>query len=319
MREINSPLRTCLTKAYKVRWYNGAMILHHSLSSTRRGILLMIAASFLFALTLAFAKLLSASMGSVEVTFWRNAVGLVVISATIFHTPIRNIGGRPFTLAFRGIIGTVALLTFFYTLSATSLSNAIVYAKTEPIFTALLAFFLLGEKLSSSAVFAIAIGFAGVAVLSGMEFDYLHVMGILTGFLSALAYTSVRSLKSYYDARSVVLSFMIFGVLIPIVLMIAAEFITSDLFAFALSPFVVPSGSDWIWIILMGVAAALGQIYMTRAYYYAKAGLISTVSYSGVLFATLFGILLGDLLPTPLMIAGAVLIITGGIILARQK
>jgi hypothetical protein len=38
----------------------------------------------------------------------------------------------------------------------------------------------------------------------------------------------------------------------------------------------------------MGIAAAYGQVYMTRAYFYAKAGIVSTVSYSVVLFATLF-------------------------------
>ncbi len=277
----------------------------------------MLMASFLFALTMLFAKLLSGSMGSVEVTFWRNAIGLIVIALFSLNKPIRNIGGKPFTLIFRGVIGTIALLTFFYTISATTLSNAIVYAKTEPIFTALLAFLLLREKLQSGAIFAIFIGFAGVAMLSGMNLGYLHVMGILTGFLSALAYTSVRSLKAYYDERTVVLSFMLSGVLIPVFLMFTAQYITSEFFAFALTPFIEPSGYDWIWIALMGVTAAYGQIYMTRAYFYAKAGIISTVSYSVVLFATLFGVMLGDLFPTPMVIGGGVLIVLSGVILSR--
>jgi drug/metabolite transporter (DMT)-like permease len=289
------------------------------ITDTQRGLLLMLAASFLFALTMVCAKLLSDSMGSVEVTFWRNAIGLIVIGMFVLKKPMNNVGGKPFTLLFRGVIGTIALLTFFYTISATTLSNAIIYAKTEPIFTALLAFILLGEKLKAHAVVAIIIGFSGVAVLSGMDLGYLHIMGILTGFLSALAYTSVRSLKAYYDERTVVLSFMFSGVVIPLVLMITAEYTDSDFFAFALSPFVMPSGRDWLWITLMGVAAAYGQIYMTRAYFYAKAGIVSTVSYSVVLFATLFGIMLGDLLPTPMVIAGGVMIVLSGILLARQK
>ena len=293
------------------------MISH--LSDTRRGIMYMLIASFLFALTMVFAKLLSESMGSVEVTFWRNAIGLIVIALISFNKPIKNVGGKPFTLIFRGVIGTIALLTFFYTISATTLSNAIVYAKTEPIFTALLAFFLLREKLQSGAIFAILIGFLGVGMLSGMSLGYLHIMGILTGFLSALAYTSVRSLKAYYDERSVVLSFMLSGVVIPAFLMYSAHYVTSDFFAFALTPFILPNGNDWLWIALMGVSAAFGQIYMTRAYFFAKAGIISTVSYSVVLFATLFGVLLGDMLPTAMVIGGGFLIILSGVILSRQK
>lgn len=293
--------------------------MNSSPQNTRRGIIYMLIASFLFALTMLFAKLLSESMGSVEVTFWRNAIGLIVIAWLIWRKPIRNVGGKPLLLMFRGIVGTIALLTFFYTVSATTLSNAIVYAKTEPIFTALLALVLLGEKLKANAIMAIIIGFTGVAVLSGLTMDYLHVMGILTGFLSALAYTSVRSLKAYYDERSVVLSFMFFGVVIPLGLMIASEYVDSKLFAFALSPFVMPDGKDWVWIALMGIAAAYGQMYMTRAYFYAKAGIVSTVSYSVVLFATLFGIMLGDLLPTPMVLAGGAMIILSGILLSRAK
>ena len=110
-------------------------------------------------------------MGSVEVTFWRNAIGLIVIAWLIWRKPIRNVGGKPLLLMFRGIVGTIALLTFFYTVSATTLSNAIVYAKTEPIFTALLALVLLGEKLKANAIMAIIIGFTGVAVLSGLTLD----------------------------------------------------------------------------------------------------------------------------------------------------
>ncbi|HZF71456.1 DMT family transporter [Sulfuricurvum sp.] len=288
-------------------------------TDTRRGITYMLVASFLFALTMLFAKLLSSSMGSVEVTFWRNAIGLIAIGMFVLRKPIQNVGGKPFTLIFRGVIGTVALLTFFYTISTSTLSNAIVYAKTEPIFTSLLAFFLLGEKLKLPALFSVFIGFAGVAMLSGMSMGYLHVMGILTGLLSALAYTSVRSLKAYYDERTVVLSFMLSGVLIPAFLMILSEYTTSELFAFALSNFIVPHGMEWIWIILMGVAAAYGQIYMTRAYFFAKAGIVSTVSYSVILFATLFGMMLGDVLPTPMVIAGGLLIVLSGVILSRQK
>lgn len=295
------------------------IISHTHITNTQRGILLMLAASFLFALTMLSAKILADSMGSVEVTFWRNAIGLGVLFVFIYRKPIHNIGGRPYTLIFRGVIGTIALLTFFYTISATSLSNAIIYAKTEPIFTAILAFFLLGEKLRFRAVVAIVIGFIGVVTLSGLEINYLHIMGILTGFLSALAYTSVRSLKAHYDERTVVFSFMFFGVVIPLLLMISAEFITSDIFAFALQTFVMPHGIAWLWILLMGLAAAFGQLYMTRAYYYAKAGLVSTISYSVILFASLFGAVLGDLLPTPLIITGALLIIISGVMLAREK
>ncbi len=69
----------------------------------------------------------------------------------------------------------------------------------------------------------------------------------------------------------------------------------------------------------MGIAAAFGQIYMTRAYFYAKAGIVSAVSYSVVLFATIFGIILGDTLPTLTVLFGGAMIVLSGILLSRNK
>lgn len=281
----------------------------------------MILASFLFALTMLFAKLLSSQMGPVEVTFWRNVVGIVVLGVMIWRVRLHNQGGRPWMLLFRGVVGTLALLAFFYTISATTLSDAIIYAKTEPIFTALLAFVLLGEKVSKEAIVALILGFLGMVLISGMELNTLSAVGLLTGFLSALAYTSVRSLKAYYDERTVVLSFMVSGTVLPLLLMILATTQLADhLLPEALSqPFVTPSLMEWVWIMLMGVAAAGGQMAMTHAYFYAKASIVSTASYTVVLFASLFGLILGDLPPTLPMIIGGLMIIASGLILARSR
>lgn len=288
-------------------------------SDTHRGIIFMLLASLFFALTMMFAKLLSNSMDSVEVTFWRNLIGLFVIGAISFNKPFNSIGGKPFTLIFRGIVGTIALLAFFYTVSATTLSSSIVYSKTEPIFTAILAFFILKEKITKLSIVAIFIGFLGVIALSGFEYNHLHIIGILVGFLSALAYTSVRSLKAYYDERVVVLSFMLSGVILPAVLMISANKFDSKYLAFISAEFVMPQNIEWLWIALLGVAAAYGQIFMTRAYFYTKAAVVSTISYSVIVFATIFGIILGDTLPTISIIIGAILVVISGILLARQK
>jgi len=285
------------------------------------GIYYMVYASLLFSLATAFAKLLSASMGSVEITFFRNLIGAFVIGATAIGRPIvKKSGGKPFTLIFRGIIGTLALLAYFYTVSKTSLAHAVIYAKTEPIFTALLAYFLLKEHISRQAVLSIALGFCGVVLIAGgFDFGYVDMLGIMSGLFAALAYTSVRELREAYDERTVVMSFIIAGTVLPLVLMGCAEFFRVASFEFLLQPFTMPKGSDWFFIALLGVSAAYGQIYMTRAYFFAKAGLASSASYSIVLFSTLFGLLLGDAVPTAWMLVGMILIVAGGLLVGATK
>ncbi len=289
------------------------------MSGTQRGVVYMITGSFLFAVTMAFAKLLSVKMGAVEVTFWRNIVGLAIVLWMVWRHPMQNSGGRFVTLLFRGIIGTAALIVFFYTIGVTSLSSAVVYAKTEPIFTALLAFVILKERLGYVSIFAIAIGFVGVAVLGRFEIDSLQIAGVMIGFLSALAYTSVRSLKGFYDEKAVVLSFMGFGVAIPLFLMIIALFYTSPLLSANFTSYVHPQGLDWLWIAIMGGSAALAQILMTKAYYAAPAGIVSAASYSVILFATIFGIMLGDIYPSSEVLIGGALIILSGVLLVVLK
>ncbi|MGW8169279.1 MAG: DMT family transporter [Sulfurovaceae bacterium] len=289
------------------------------MSQTRSGVFYMLIGSFLFAITMAFAKLLSHSMGAAEVTFWRNLVGLIIIIWMVWHHPMQNCGGRLVALLFRGIIGTAALIVFFYTIGATSLSNAVVYAKTEPIFTALLAFLILKERIGYISVFAIIVGFIGVAILSKFQIDSLQIAGVMIGFLSALAYTSVRSLKGYYDEKAVVLSFMGFGVAIPLVLMIIGVFYTLPLLNANLIAYVHPQGLDWLWIMIMGGSAALAQIFMTKAYYAAPAGIVSAASYSVILFATIFGMMLGDMYPSAEVLVGGALIVLSGVLLVVLK
>ncbi len=289
------------------------------MSGTKLGVVYMLTGSFLFAVTMAFAKLLSHSMGAVEVTFWRNIVGLIIVLWMVWRNPMQNRGGMFATLIFRGIIGTAALIVFFYTIGATSLSSAVVYAKTEPIFTALLAFFILKERLGYVSIFAIVIGFIGIAVLDRFEIDSLQVIGVMTGFLAALAYTSVRSLKGYYDEKAVVLSFMGFGTIIPLVLMMAGAFYKFPFIDDKLAVYVSPQGLDWLWIVMMGSFAALAQIFMTKAYYAAPAGIVSAASYSVVLFATIFGIMLGDIYPSSEVLIGGALIVLSGILLVISK
>ena len=83
--------------------------------------------------------------------------------------------------------------------------------------------------------------------------------------------------------------------------------------------FVMPSGIVWFYVVGLGVLGTLSQYYMTKAYGETKAGIVGAVSYSNIVFAILVGILLGDSLPTFITTCGIILIVTAGIIVARQK
>jgi len=286
------------------------------------GVRYMLLASLTFAIMGAFAKLASQSMPSLEVVFFRNIAGVILVGLAIMKTPMVHKGGKPFLLFFRGFMGFSALLAFFYNIAHIPLGDAMTYSKTSPIFTAIFAFLFLNEKLSLKGWGAIFLGFVGILFItqpSGIGFSKYDLLGIFSGVGAALAYTSIRELKSYYDTRAIVLSFMLVGTIGPIILFVISAYIQVEELDFLLGEFVMPSGIVWFYVLGMGVLATISQLLMTKAYSETKAGIIGAVSYTNILFSIMVGVLLGDSLPSMDTTFGIVMIVLAGIIVARAK
>ncbi len=287
-----------------------------------RGVAYMLFASLLFAGMGVFAKLASQQLPSLEVVFFRNVFGVFAVSLSLLHKPMQGEGGKPWLLLFRGVAGFLALLCFFYDIAHIPLGEAMTYSKTSPIWTAIFAALLLGEKLSKAAWMAVFIGFIGIVFITDpfyTPFDKYDLLGILSGIGAALAYTSVRELKRYYDTRAIVLSFMGVGTIGPLILMGMAPFVEAKWLDFMFSEFVLPEGKVWLYVLAMGALATLAQIYMTKAYGVTKAGIVGTISYSNILFSIIFGIIiLDDPLPDGMKILGIILIVVSGILVARK-
>lgn len=286
------------------------------------GVKYMLFASFLFAIMGAFAKLASEHMSSLEVVFFRNIFGVIFIGYALYKTPMVQKGGRPFLLFFRGLMGFLALLAYFYNVANIPLGDAVTFSKTAPIFTAIFAWLFLNEKLSLNAWLAVFVGFGGILLIaqpSGAGFSKYDLLGIFSGVGAALAYTSIRELKNYYDTRAIVLSFTLVGTVAPIMLFILSKYFYISELDFMLGEFVMPSGVTWFYIIGLGVLGTLSQYYMTKAYGETKAGIVGAVSYSNIIFAILVGVMLGDSLPNFITACGITLIIAAGVMVAKSK
>ena len=125
----------------------------------------MVLAAASFGLMGVFVKLASATLGTVELVFWRTAFAVVVLGGAAllrrqrFATPLLGQHLK------RGLLGYVSLLCYFYAISHLPLATAVTLNYTSPLFLALLSVLLLRERLPRSAWLAIVLGFAGVALL----------------------------------------------------------------------------------------------------------------------------------------------------------
>jgi drug/metabolite transporter (DMT)-like permease len=293
------------------------------LKNIDRGILLMVLASFTFAFMGGFVKLLGQSLPPVEITFFRNIFGVAIISSALWHTPTTSKGGKPLLLFFRGFIGFLALLAYFYDMAYIPLGEAVTYNKTSPLFLAFFAWLFLGEKLPKTALLALVFGFVGIVLIAkpnGLNLDKYDLLGIFSGIGAALAYTSIRELKNYYDTRVIALSFMGIGSIGPLILMLIANFYTfSNGLDFIFAKFVMPKGIEWLYIVFVGVSATISQLLMTKAYSLTKAGIVGTITYTQILFGVTIGTLLGDKFPDTYTLIGMGLIVIAGLLVILPK
>ena len=287
-----------------------------------KGALFMLLSALAAAVNGALTKMLTNDMSALEIVFFRSIVGMLFLFIMLKHTPTKLPGGQPFMLFLRGILGFSAMVIFFYTIATIPLGMAITLNETSPLFVSILAFFLLNERLSKTAIFALFIGFAGVVMITkpvGIELGYEYFLGVLGGFLAAAAYTTIKKIKDIYDARTIVLSFSITGVILPIILFIIAPHINPpESIAFLFAEFIMPTSFHvWILILLIGTIATLSQWLLTKAYSLSQAGIIGIVSYTNIPFAIGFGYMMGDAFPDFWAFCGIGLIILGGLLVKR--
>lgn len=282
----------------------------------------MLLAALGFSVMGGFAKVLKHSFNAPQLVFYRNLTGLIVLSFSIFHYPVKQTGGRLTLLILRGLMGTVALYTLLYNILHISLGSALTYNTTNTLFIALLSFTFLKERLNGIAWFCIVIGFTGVLLIYNPSMDFgwkYHVVGLICGITSALAYLSVSSLNKYYDTRVIVLSFLCSGIVLPGIGMLLHGPGNLPTDEFFISSFRLPRGIEWFYISGMGVAALLGQYFVTKAYANDKAGIVSAIGYSNIVFALVIGIMLGDPFPGLRSLIGIMLVIGSGVLISVSK
>ena len=290
----------------------------------RLGILYMLIACLAFASMGAVTRVLGHRINPIELVFFRNIFGVIVIGSTLFTKPLQQTGGKPFLLIFRGVIGTIALYAFFYGITHIGLPEAITYQQTYPIFLALFSYFFLSETLSQHQWMAIFVGFLGICFIfvPQMSGNFIslknHTLGVSNSILTAFAYLSIRGLSQSYDTRAIVLSFMVTGLILPIFSLIIGEYYQNASLDFVIARFTLPHGIEWFWILLLGLFAVIGQVFMTKSFVYGKAGPIAVAGYSNILFSLGFGLLLGDALPNHWGFLGIGLVLLSGLLISRK-
>jgi drug/metabolite transporter (DMT)-like permease len=268
------------------------------------------------------AKALKENFSAGQLVFYRNAVGLVFLLPGLCIKPPVQEGGKPLRLAFRGLMGTLALYTLLYCILHIPLGTAMSYNLTSALFIAIFSYFLFGEFHGNRVALAVVLGFAGMLLIYKPVMHlpwYYHLAGLLSGITSAIAYLTVHRLAKFYDPRVIVLSFLLSGFLVPLITMIIHYTTAIQTDGLFIVDFRLPEGMEWGWVLLMGLAALFGQYFVTKSYGSDKAGIVSVFGYANIIYSVFIGMMLGDAFPDWMSWSGICCIIASGVIITLVK
>lgn len=273
------------------------------------GVWLMLLAQALFATMNIGTRLGARTLPWSEVAFGRFAIGLLIASAVAASRPdgFRITNWRASWM--RSVFGTVAALGTFYALASPRIpvGDAATLGATTPIFVALLAGPLLGERVGRGLAFAVLLAFAGVALIVRPSFGAAFDVALLaTGaaFAFSLALLSLRQLGPTERPEAIVVHF--------------SAVATVTMLVVSIPVFRMPSAREALIVAATGLAGGLAQLAMTRAYAHLEATRATALSYAQVLFTYVLAAIAWDGPITPMRMAGASLVAVGGWLATRR-
>ncbi|MFA5330528.1 MAG: DMT family transporter [Prolixibacteraceae bacterium] len=230
------------------------------MSDHSKGIFMTLGSVVFFALMAVLVKSIP-NVSSYQTTFFRFAIGLGIISLLAQFGVINLKFNDKKNLFWRGLIGGVAVYLFYLAILKLGVGKGSVYIYSYPIFATLFSMLILKEKVEPIKFVVIFISFAGLillsvgggkATLSSMGFyELIAIAGSIT---TGLAVVFVKKLHDSDNSYAIFFSQCIIGFWL----------------------FLIPSGTtqakgnfnELLLLILVGVVATIGQLFMTEGYRY---------------------------------------------------
>jgi drug/metabolite transporter (DMT)-like permease len=264
----------------------------------------MILASVCFSLLAALVKFVSPRIPVFEIVLWRCVLALPIMAWLLKHRKVPLVATRLRLVAVRTLFGFVAMSLFFFSLSQLYLADAVLLAKMQPLWIAMLAPWLLKERPSVSTLASVVVSMLGVALILQPSLS-LSATGaaavVASALASAIAHLTIRRLSADDDPGVIVFNFMAGTALLALPL--------------AAPTAVIPCWIDALALTGIAVLATMGQVLLTRAYAVEEAPVVAAAGYASVVFGVLWGLLFWSEVPTALTWIGGVLLVVSGLAL----
>lgn len=282
----------------------------------RLGAAYLLIGELLIALLAAMVRKVSADLSTDQVIFFRNLLGLLALLPLLCRRgSIANLKTHYLTgHIIRSLIGVSAMYCYFWTLAHLPLTEAFLVKLSAPLFLPFFAYWWLREPTSKMNILALLVGFAGVFTIlwpnlgDNRHNDWPIIalwVGLLGAILMALSKIAIRSMAASEPSQRIVFYYALISSLITL--------------PGALLHWRPVPNEIWGWLIAIGIIASAGQLAITKGYRTAPTGAIGVYAYSAIIYGALLGWWFWDELPSWFTWAGALLIISAGLLNLYEK
>lgn len=272
-----------------------------------------IAAVALFSIMDATVKDIAFRYPTVEVAFLRYFTGLIVIMLII--AVLRPGWPRREMVLVNGLrssLTCLTALTFFFSLTALPLAEAVSLTFLSPCFLAVFGAWFLKERLSPRIGIALCVGFAGMLVITGGQigrtaYGPWALAGALAALASAVVYAlSMVMLRSRATTDS-----------IPLIVLVLHAGTTALLTLPVLFVWHQPPLGDLMVFCAIGAMGTIGHLLMANAFARSQAGRLAPLEYTALLWASGLGFVFFGEVPGLATVAGALFIVASAVIANR--
>jgi drug/metabolite transporter (DMT)-like permease len=250
---------------------------------------------------------IAVELDTFELMMYRSTIGFFIVAFLILRHPrgfaqvrTRQVQNH----VIRNLVHFTGQNLWFYAVAVIPLSQLVALEFTNPLWVAMLAPFLLGERLTRLRLLAAALGFAGVLIVARpgvapLGWGHAAALGAAVGFgLNTIFTSRIRR----HDSVLCVLFWMT---------------LSQALMGFLLGlpgGIAIPSGPMFGWVAVTGICGITAHFSLTSALGHAPASVVAPMEFARLPVIAVLGAVIYHEALEPAVFLGAGLIITGNLL-----
>lgn len=244
---------------------------------------------------------LAGHLNTFQVLFFRSVVGVAVIGVLLHRSGWTQLRTAHLGVhAFRNVVHFAGQYGWFYGLGLIPLTEVFALEFTMPIWTALLAPLVLGERLTATRMMVVVLGFIGTLVVLRPGLAIVHPAALAV-LASAFAYAIAHMLTKRLSGTEAPLAILFYMTLIQLPLG----------GVLSLHQWNWPALAQWPWLLVVGVAALAAHYCMTRAFQLADATVVVPMDFLRLPLIAAVGYLFYGETLSPWVFLGALILCAG--------